>query len=171
MSFVATVLACSLATVDLDTAIAGARSGRFAEALLAAEAEPDASRRAEARIYVRHHAGDLSGALRAAAIACEERTATAWVEEREAFVALSVRDTRRARRALDALDARPDRGGADLERAANGYRAELEDLERVLAARDVGIARARTCVVAGLALMLALVAWFSFTRDRGRPSP
>jgi hypothetical protein len=122
-------------------------------------------------LYVRHHAGDLEGALRAAEEARRAGVSTAWLEEREAFVALSVRDVARARTALAALAARPEGGGADVARAAEGYREELTALERTHAARDRGIGRAQ--VVAGAALLLAIAAsaWAALTGDRGRPSP
>lgn len=160
-----------IARFDLDGAIAAARAGRFSEALLAAEAEPDPARRAEAALYVRHHAGDLEGALRVAAEARRAGVATAWLEDREAFVAISVRDTERARRALAALAARPEGGGEAFARAAEGYRAELAGLESTLAARDRGIGRAR--IVAGVAVLLALalLAASAVRGDRARPSP
>ncbi len=159
------------ARFDLDGAIAAARAGRFSEALLAAEAESDPARRAEAELYVRHHAGDLEGALRVAGEARRAGVATAWLEEREAFVAISVRDTARARRALDALAARPEGGGAAFAGAAEAYRAELAVLESTLAARDRGFGRARIVARAAGLIAIALLAWTAVRGDRARPSP
>ena len=156
---------------DLEGAIASARSGRFVEALLAAEAEADPARRAGATLYVRHHAGDLEGALRVAENARSSGIATAWLEERQAFVALTLRDAASARAALSALAARADGGGAEIASAAAGYRAELETLERTLAERDRGIGRAQIVALATLVLATATFLWSAFTRDRARPSP
>ncbi len=156
---------------DLEGAIAEARAGRFAEALLAAEAEPDPARRAQAALYVRHHAGDLEGALRVAADARRARVATAWLEEREAFVALTLRDPVRARVALTALAERPEGGGADIARATEGYRTELAALERTLAARDRGIGSAKVVTSIALLVALAALAWTTIRVGRARPSP
>lgn len=165
---IAAVALCALAAAssDLDRAIALAREGRFPEASRAAESEPDPARRAEAMLHVRHHAGDLDGALRVAEDARGAGVASAWLLEREAFVALSLRDPARTRIALDALGRRPDGSGAALAR----HSAELADLERNLAARDRGILLARAVVAGVSTLFLAAFGWLAFTRDRARPS-
>lgn len=164
------VLSLVLAAPDLESAIAATREGRFADALRAAESEPDPARRAQAELYVRHHAGDLEGALRVAADARRAGLTTAWLEERETFVALSVRDAVRARKALADLAARPDGGGAEISQTAADYRVELDALETTIARRDRAIVLARSVVAAGTALVLAAFAWLGLTGGRERRS-
>ncbi|MCY2961046.1 MAG: hypothetical protein NTY35_12855 [Planctomycetota bacterium] len=174
IQLVTAMLACGpwlCPSSDRDGAIALAREGRFAEALSAAEADRDPARRAEGLLYVRHHAGDLDGALRVAQEARRSGVGSAWLEEREAFIALTVRDAARTRTALSALDARADRGGTDIARAAEGYRTELAAIERTLAARDRGNSLAYAVVGGGALLLLAIFAGLALTGDRGRPSP
>ncbi len=145
------------AAPDLDTAIALARQGRFAEALVAADAESDAVKRAQARLYVRHHAGDLDGALREIADARAAGADSPWLDEREAFVALSLRDLSRLRAALERL-----RGtGPDLAQAVAHYRAEADALAVTLEARDRSVRHARWVALAFGLAALAGGAWLS----------
>ncbi len=169
----ALILACASFVVspDRDRAISLAREGHFAEALVAAEAEPDLTRRAEALIYTRLHAGDLDGALRVALAARLAGHSSAWLEEREAYAALTVRDAVRARTALDALAARHDGPGADLVASAARLRVELDTLASVLADRDRAATRARVTTILGTIGVCAAVLALAFTRDRARPSP
>lgn len=152
---------------DRETAVASTNAGRFPEALLAAEAEVDPARRAEGLLYVRHHAGDLEGALRVAADARGAGVGSAWLAEREVYVALSIRDAVRARAALDALAARPDGGKSALEAA--GYGPELEQLERTLRERDRAIVRAKATVVAIAIAGLLGFAWLARRSGAGSP--
>jgi hypothetical protein len=157
-----------------DAALRETAVGRFPAALAAAEAEPDPLRRAQARLWVRHHAGDLDGALAAARAAREASIADAWLIERELYVALSLRRAGEARAASEALERELARAGpaADARIAAQaaGLRAELETLERSLGERAQALARARG-VSAGLGCSLLLVlAWLAFRTGRARPS-
>lgn len=150
------VLLCS-SPPDLDAAIALAREGRFPEALSAADAESDAVRRAQARLYVRHHAGDLDGALRVAADARASGASSPWLDEREAFVALSLRDLERLHAALERL-----RGtGPELATVVASYRTEADALAVTLAARDRGVRHARWVALAFALAALAGGAWLS----------
>ncbi|MBL8863403.1 MAG: hypothetical protein JNK02_15535 [Planctomycetes bacterium] len=164
-------LALAASRPDLERAVALAREGRFVEALAAAEAEPDTVRRAQAVFHVRHHAGDLDGALRTAALARTEGATSPWLEEREAYAALSVRDAAHARAALEALDARPDRGGEALASTARALWDELGALERALSARDAAARRAWGVAAAGLVALTVGAVLLTLTGDRGRRSP
>jgi len=161
----------SIALPDRDRAIELAREGRFADALFAAESEPDPTRRAEALIYTRLHAGDLEGALRVAGSARVAGHSSAWLEEREAYAALTVRDAVLARAALAALAARPEGGGPDLAKTAAQWRVELDVLASALADRDRGATRARFVAILGSIGFVAAALALAFTRDRARPSP
>lgn len=168
----ALMLACVLvASPDRDRAIALARDGHFADSLFAAESEPDLTRRAEALTYARLHAGDLDGALRVAGAARLAGHSSGWLEEREAYVALTVRDAVLARTALDALAARPEGGGTDLAATAARWREELDTLEKSLADRDRAATRARSVAIAGTIAFVVAALALAFTRDRARPSP
>jgi hypothetical protein len=76
--------------VGFDAALAQLAEGRFAAALQAAAAEPDVLRRAQAQVHVRHHAGDLQGALQAALDGLVEVPADPWLLEQATFVAVSL---------------------------------------------------------------------------------
>ncbi len=167
------IVALSLAAPapDMAGAIEAVRDGRFVEALLAAETEPDAARRAEAALFVRHHAGDLDGALLVAANARRDGVATAWLEEREAFVALSMRDADRARVALQAIERRADHSGAQIAALAEAHGVELAALERVLDARDRSTTAAAVCVAAFAVVATAIAIAPRLTRGRALPSP
>jgi len=165
-------LACAfVGPPDRDRAIELAREGRFTDALFAAELEPDPARRAEALLYTRLHAGDLDGALRVARAARLAGPSSAWLEEREAYAALSVRDAVWARTALDALAARPEGLGVDLAAAGARWRVELDALASTLADRDRAATRARTVTILGTLALSAAALALAFTRDRARPSP
>jgi hypothetical protein len=156
---IALVLAilCGAARPDLDAAIALAREGQFTEALLAADAEPDPVKRAQARLYVRHHAGDIEGALREVDDARARGAGSEWLDEREAYIALSLRDLERSRSALERL-----RGaGPDLAAKVASYRAEADALDATLAARDRGVSHARWVALAFGLAALAGGAWWS----------
>jgi len=163
MIVVLAFLAAGVVPLDLAGAVENARAGRFVEALLAAESDPDPSKRAEAALYVRHHAGDLTGALHVAQSARLTGVSTPWLEEREAFVALTLRDAAGARDALDALARRPGGGGDEVAPLAAQWSVELDALQATLDARDAGVGRAQTTVAVAAALLLALFGWI------GRP--
>ncbi len=163
-------LAAWAGPVDLAGAVESVREGRFVEALLAAEADPDPSKRAEAALYVRHHAGDLTGALHVARSARLAGISTPWLEEREVFVALTLRDAAGARDALEALASRPDSGGVEMAALAQKWSGELDALQSTLDARDLGIDRAQATLAVASALFLALFSWIGVQIGRSRVS-
>lgn len=167
IAVLAVIAACAV-PADLTGAVEHVQGGRFVEALLAAESDPDPSRRAEAALYVRHHAGDLTGALHVARTARLTGISTPWLEERESFVALTLRDAEAARGGLDALARRPDGGGSEAAPLAARWSVELDALQATLDARDEGIARAYATLAVAAALFLALFGWISVRIGRAK---
>jgi hypothetical protein len=147
---------------SLERALELARERRFAEALAEARAEPDALRRAQAELYVLHHAGDLEGALAAGRAGLRAAPDDPWLRERCAYVALSLRAHGPAREHADAL-ARVARAGTDDAALAARYRAEADALAATAARAGAALTRARITVLAGAAL--ALAAWLALARS------
>jgi hypothetical protein len=160
----------------LDEAVRLCGEGRYVEALSEAQREADPLRRAQALLWVRHHAGDLDGALAQARAARALAAGDAWIAEREAYVALSLRLPREAAEATGLLEAAlqpgtvPGEQAARWREAAASYRAEAEALARTLAARDRALERARIAVACGALLFAAGGAALAFRADRALPS-
>lgn len=151
------VLLESLATLPqsgMQAAVDAVRAGDFAAAERAASAESDALLRHQARVYVRHQAGDLDGALAEVESAAHAFQKDAWLQDRRAYIALTMRRTRIALDAVTALEsASLNAGTSEAQRwssAARGYRTELADLRQTLAARDRSETRAIWVAVGGV---------------------
>jgi len=181
MTLTGLVLALGLAWCGsqdgLDRAIELMRSGDARAALAAAEAEADDLRRAQARVYVRHHAGDLEGALAAAEAGSGAHPDDPWLAERAAAIALSLRRAGAALAALGRLE-RIAAALAEPERtrwldAARAARSEAEAVALAHARRDTAgrSARVVSLGVAGLALVgLLALALFPWHGPRGAPA-
>jgi hypothetical protein len=151
----------------LDAAIECVVRGDFGAAYDAVEAEPDALRRAQAELYVRHHAGDLVGALASGERGLDVAPDDAWLLERCAFIALTLRRAPTAAEHALALD-RVLRTAPEAERvrfgaAAESAKAEASALVATAEAKRGALTRARTLV--GSVVLVALVlAWAAARR-------
>jgi hypothetical protein len=157
-----------VAARDLDRAIGLVREGKFTDALAAATSDPDPARRAQAEFYVRHHAGDLDGALGVAQAARAAGHGSAWLAEREVFVAVTVRDPVRARSALGDYAARPASEREPLAASIAALTAELTRVEAVLAERERAELRARVAIALGALALVAATAAFLAHRATAR---
>lgn len=150
----------------LEAAIEQVSRGEFGTAYEAALAEPDPLRRAQAELYVRHHAGDLAGALASGERGLAATPDDAWLLERCAYIALTLRHAHKAleyARRLDLATAR----GADADRtrfaaAAQSALVEAQSLASSDAARRNALSRARVWVAS--ALLGSLLLLFAATR-------
>lgn len=88
----------------LDRAVAAVREQRYADALAAARAEPDALLRSQAELYVFHQAGSLDEALAAGMAGLQGAPDNAWLLEQTAFVALTLGLGARAAGYLETLE-------------------------------------------------------------------
>ena len=151
------LVACPLAGAQegFEAALALVGEGRLPAALSAADAELDPVRRAQARLFVLHHAGDLSGALEAGQAGLEV-TEDPWLLERSTYIALSLRAAARA----GELHARFEKAvaGAVQSAAEEGrMRALVEDYGRQCAELAAGeralegaLVRARVAILSVL---------------------
>jgi hypothetical protein len=152
------------------------RRQEYGAALEAARAETDPLSRAQGTLYVRHWAGDLDGALRAGAEGLARAPDDPWLNERMAYVELSLRRPRAALGYVDALE-RAASTAPESERArwleiARGYRNEAEDLARGLVRRQRSLVRARVTSLVVLGGAAACIAFLALGRatNRNRPS-
>ncbi|MBL8859525.1 MAG: hypothetical protein JNL28_13535 [Planctomycetes bacterium] len=149
----------------LQTAVERVAAHDFPGAWAAANAETDAQKRAEARVYVRHHSGDLEGALLEAEAASAAYAGDAWLAERALYIALSLGRVHSAERALPRLESAlnatgtPNRDSlvAALERA----RPEVAALVANAQAREALDRRAHTVVFGIGAAATLLLVWLA----------
>jgi hypothetical protein len=144
----------------LQRAIDLLRAGDARAALAAADAEPDDLRRAQARVYVRHQAGDLEGALVAARSGSDAHPEDAWIADRWCWIALTLRRAGPARQALERLEhaaaALRDPERTRWTDAAHAARSEVDALDVARGRRDAADRAARivSCTAAGLSILL-----------------
>lgn len=166
------VLAAALAVLPaaqeaasgFDAALAAVEAGDFRAALEHAERDPDPLRRAQARVYARHQAGDVAGALEEVRSALDLFPRDPWLLDRAAELALTVREPELASRWL----ARAAHEGELDPARASRHRAEAAELAAVLARRDRALSRARwTASLSIVATCSALIAIALRTRPVG----
>jgi hypothetical protein len=164
------------AEAGLARAVALAQDGRYAQALSAADAGDSELDRAQARLYVRHRAGDLSGALAAGLAGLRAAPGDLWLLERVTYIAISLRATALARSHVERLAQAIS--SADLPDADRGrwrdtlasYRVQVAELEAMSVAVSSAETRARVTSVVGLGLAIALLWMLGRVRSRGAPS-
>lgn len=145
----------------LQRAIAALRAGDARAAWIAAESEPGELERSQAKVWVRHQAGDLEGALAEAERGARTAPLDPWLAERCAYIAISLGRPRTAERALARLESAAQRA-AEPDRARwlsnlRDLRAEAALLEEGARARAAADSRARAVVIAlGAACLGAL---------------
>ncbi|MCB9916534.1 MAG: hypothetical protein H6828_15520 [Planctomycetes bacterium] len=157
----ALVLGASLATSAsaqesaLAAAVRLAQEGRFVEALARARSAPEPLARAQAELYVWHHAGALDQALAAGRRGLAVAPADAWLLQNSAYVALSLGAGDEAQRLVGELE----RALPAEEFTAHAWmRAEADDLVRQRASERAALTRARAVSAAvGLAALVALL--------------
>ncbi len=170
------LLLSTLARPDLDAAVRLCGEGRYVAALRAAEAEPDATRRAQAVAWVRHHAGDVQGAFAVTRGAIADVPSDPWLLERAAYIAISLRLPREARDAVTLLEQEIASGrlAADDARRwraqAQAHAVEVAALERLLAERDAAVQRARAVSAVAALVVCVVLGALAFRADRARPS-
>jgi hypothetical protein len=147
--------------------------GEYGAALAVARAETDPLARAQGKLYVRHFAGDLDGALRAGAEGLASAPLDPWLNERMAYIELSLRRPAAALASIDALE-RGVSGRAEPERArwmdvVRERRAEAEGLALKLERRrrSLDVARATSVVVLGCAA--CGIAFLALARPKQKP--
>jgi hypothetical protein len=151
------------------------RRGGYVEALALVERESDPLQRAQAECYLRHQAGDLSGAYDAARRGLAVLPSDRWLLERATYIALTLREASAARAHLAALEegshaSGPGEGDGDGTwlRTLDSHRSELGELSSRLAARDSAASRARW--ISGSALVSLLAAFALSLRGSRRPA-
>jgi hypothetical protein len=149
----------------MQAAVDAVHRGDFAAAERAADAEPQSLPRHQARVYVRHQAGDLDGALEEVESGARAFPTDAWLQDRRAYIALTMRRARIAEDAVNALERTLSSAStAEAQRwssAAAGYRTELTDLRRMLSARDRCETRAIWVAVVGVLASGIAVLWLA----------
>ncbi len=156
-----------------DAALRLVAQGRYPAALEAAAREEDPLRRAQARVYVRHLAGDLPGALTDAHEGLELAPDDVWLLEQGAFVAVSLHEgevaEHLATRLVEALARLEDEGGAGTEALiqAEELLAEAQSLRASESARQDALGRARTASLVILTGSILLAALLGFTPRSG----
>lgn len=159
---IATWLLVVTAQSGLQSAVEQVRAGDVVAAWRTAESVPDPLDRAQARVYVRQHAGDLDGALREAVQGSNAHPADPWLAERALAIALSLSRRQPAEEALSRLESvLRDPGARSREAflaALPAARFEVEALRASARARDAAETRARIVVIGlGVSALLALV--------------
>ncbi|MDZ4774258.1 MAG: hypothetical protein SGI72_14100 [Planctomycetota bacterium] len=135
----------------LETAVQRTNAGDFRSAWSAASSAVDPLERAQAKVFVRQHAGDLAGALDEAQLGTRAALEDPWLAERTLAIAVSLSRAKAAANALSQLDALlldpnvPNRG-AYLE-AASRVRSRVDALSTGARARDTAESRARFVVL------------------------
>ena len=172
--FVAVLSGARIEAQDtLSRAVELVQAGELLSAYRAAASEPDPVRHAQAMLYVRHHAGDLTAALKAGLLGLETAPRDLWLLERTAYLALSLRDEGIAREMVSRLSGAV--GAAPLNVAeADRWATILSSLssdEQLLAenARRRRMAATRSRAIAGAVLALALWSVVLLSRGRGVP--
>jgi hypothetical protein len=147
----------------LDRAVALTRESRYVQALAAADATASALDRAQARVYVLHQAGDLSGALAAGQAGLRSSPRDLWLLERVCYIAISLRGTLVAEehlaRLAEAVDA-ADLQGPERDRwlgTVSIYRSQVTALQDVARGAAAAGTRARATAIAGLVLAILLL--------------
>lgn len=157
------------AGVDFDTLVDDIEEGRFALALRESERISDPLVRAQGRLYVLHHAGDLAGALAAGRAGLALAPGDLWLLERSAAIATSLgiaeAAVELASRLSEAVEQAP-LGGEELAEW-RVVAAETSSAAAALALqgrrKEASMIRARSVVLAG-ALAAGLA--FSFLSRR-----
>jgi hypothetical protein len=154
-----------------DRALELVRAGDARAALAAADAETDALRRAQARVYVLEQAGDLEGALAEARAGAAAHADDPWIAGRLCAIGAMLRRmdaVEAAERRLARLAARePEAAGEAVELAA-GAREELALLRAAHERSDAAVVRARAVSIALLALCALALGWLAFASRRAR---
>lgn len=144
----------------LEAAIEQVARGEFGAAYDAAMAEPDALRRAQGELYVRHHAGDLAGALASGERGLAIAPSDPWLLERCSEIALVLRRAPEAAGHARELERVLATGtAADRERfgaAAQRASAAAEELVSTDSAKQSALSRARTAVAGALLAIVVL---------------
>jgi hypothetical protein len=146
----------------LQTAIERVRAGDVVAAWSAAEGAVDPLEHAQARVYVRQHAGDLEGALRDAVEGSTAHPRDPWLAERALSIALSLSRARPAQTALARLETTlADTNVRDRDAflaALTSARVEVAALAEAARDRDGAEIRARVVVMAlGAGALFVLV--------------
>jgi len=162
------IAACVVAAClqsGLSTAIERMRAGDAMAAWSAAESATDALERAQARVYVRQHAGDLECALQEAIEGSSAHPRDPWLADRSLSIALSLSRPRPAQAAMAQLERLlTDTGVRDRDAflaALASARGEVAALEGASRARDAAEKRAYVVVIglgAGALIALFLLA-------------
>ena len=150
------IAACVLAACmqsGLSIAVERMQAGDAVAAWSAAESATDALERAQARVYVRQHAGDLEWALQEAIQGAGAHPRDPWLADRVLSIGLSLSRLRPAQAAMVQLEGvLTDTGVRDREAylaALASARVEVAALESASRARDAAEKRAYA-VVSGL---------------------
>ena len=158
-----------LAQAGLQSVIEEVRDGDIARAWVQAESLAGPLERAQARLYVRHHSGDLVGAWQEARTATRAFPDDAWLGERALYIATSLGRAHDAQSALAHLDevlarASP-RERADYAQVVDTARGDVAQLVASAEARRDAERRAHVVVaIFGLGALLGFV-----LLARGRP--
>ena len=142
--------------------------GELTQALDVASACTDPLERAQARLFVLHHAGDLAGALSAGLVGLRLVPTDPWLLERTTSLALDLGATDLALELVPRLEAIAA-GQSDAEAwtlKADGLRART--LERASQGKQVRSALTRARLIAGLAGLATLICFVWACRP-GRP--
>lgn len=130
-------------------------------ALAVADACTDPRLRAQAQLYVRHHSGDISGALEAGLMGLEEVPQDLWLLERSSSLALDLGATELALKLLprldEALDASSESANWQERIAALHERADAMQSQRERANRSLSFAKT-TVLCCGFLVLVSFAA-------------
>lgn len=146
----------------LGAVIADVRAGDVRVAWERAGTLADPLERAQGRVYVRHHSGDLVGAWRESATATQAFPDDLWIAERAVYIGTSLGHAEQASTALAHFEALFARSGAEARgpyrELLETARADVSALRAAAEARARAETRARVVVlVAGVGTILVLV--------------